>query len=209
MRKSRVLVAAAGLLLGLAGLWLRVAWLQIVQHSEYVARAERNHEQRVLVRPQRGDLLDRHGRALAHDLETYTVTAAPREMKDPRGTARELAHRLDLPAKKLEQEFTSGRAYLVVARQVEPEVGQKIADWGPPGIYLSLETRREYLLGAASRKILGRTDPDGVGVDGLELQLDPTLRGRAGWATLFRDGRGQAHDLPRGSKRAAEDGEQV
>jgi len=209
MRKSRVLVAAAGLLLGLAGLWLRVAWLQVVQHSEYVARAERNHEQRVLVRPQRGDLLDRHGRALAHDLETYAITAAPREMKDPRGTARELARRLGLPARKLEQEFTSGRAYLVVARQVEPDVGQRIADWGPPGIYLSLETQREYLLGAAAREILGRTDPDGIGVDGLELQLDPTLRGRSGWATLFRDGRGQKHALPRGSRRAAEDGQHV
>jgi len=209
MRKSRVLVAAAGLLLGLVGLWLRVAWLQIVQHADYVARAERNHEQRVLVRPQRGDLLDRHGRALAHDLETYTVAAAPREMKDPRGTARALAIALGLQQRKLESEFLSGRPYLVVARQVEPGVGQKIADGGFPGIYLSLETRREYLLGSAAREILGRTDTDDIGVDGLELQLDQTLRGRAGWTTLFRDGRGQAHALPRGSRREAEDGQQV
>src|SRR5262249_35847894 len=50
---------------------------------------------------------------------------------------------------------------------------------------------------------------DAIGVDGLELQLDPILRGHAGWTTLFRDGRGRAHDLPRGMRRDAENGEHV
>lgn len=209
MRKSRVLVAAAGLLFGLSALWLRVGWLQIVQHAYYAERAERNHEQHVLVRPDRGDLLDRHGRVLAHDLQTYTLTAAPRETPDPRGTARELARRLGLPSRKLEREFLSGRPYLVVARQVPPEVGQQIAAWNPRGIYYALETRREYLLGAAAGEILGRTDTDDIGVDGLELQLDPVLRGRPGWTTLFRDGRGRSLALPRGLKREAENGQHV
>ncbi len=209
MRKSRVLVAAAGLLFGLGALWIRVAWLQIVQHAYYAERAERNHEQRVLVRPDRGDLIDRHGRVLAHDLRTYTITAAPREASDPRGTARELARRLGLPARKLEREFLSGRPYLVVARQVPPEIGQQIAAWNPRGIYYALETRREYLLGPAAGEILGRTDTDDIGVDGLELQLDPVLRGRPGWATLFRDGRGRSLALPRGLKRDAEAGQDV
>jgi cell division protein FtsI/penicillin-binding protein 2 len=209
MRKSRVLVAAAGLLFGIVSLWARVGWISIVQHSFYTARAERNHEQRVLVRPERGDLLDRHGRTLAHDLRTYTITAAPREMKDPRGTARELSKRLGLRDHRLEREFVSGRPYVVVDRQVAPEVGQEIAAWNPRGVYFTLETRREYLLGAAAGEIMGHTDTDAIGVDGLELQLDPVLRGRSGWTTLFRDGRGQSHSLPRGLRRDAEDGQHV
>jgi cell division protein FtsI/penicillin-binding protein 2 len=209
MRKSRVLVAAAGLLFGLATLWTRVAWISLVEHGYYTARAERNHDQRVLVRPERGDLLDRHGRSLAHDLQTYTITAAPREMKDPLHTARELARRLSIPSRKLERDFQSGRPYLVVARQVPPEIGQEIASWSPRGIYYTLETRREYLLGASAGEVLGRTDTDDIGVDGIELQLDSELRGRAGWTTLFRDGRGQSHALPRGLRRDAEDGQNV
>jgi penicillin-binding protein 2 len=70
MRRSRVLVAAAGLGLGLLTLWLRVGWLQIVRHDAFARRAELNHEQRVLLKPVRGSLVDRHGRALARDLVT-------------------------------------------------------------------------------------------------------------------------------------------
>ena len=209
MRKSRVLVAAAGLLFGLFALWLRVGWLSIVQHAEYTARAERNHSQRVLVRPDRGDLLDRRGRPLAHDLQTYTLTAAPKELKDPRGTADRLAKLLGRPARKIEHELGSGRAYCVIERQLAPAVGQEIAGWNVHGLYLGLETRRDCPLGPAASEILGNTDTDDIGIDGLELQLDETLRGHPGWATLFRDGRGQTINLPRGMRRDAEDGHEV
>jgi cell division protein FtsI/penicillin-binding protein 2 len=204
-----VLVAAAGLLLALVALWLRIGWLSLVQHAYYDDRAERNQEQRVLVKPVRGDLLDRHGRQLARDLLTYSVAAAPREMKDPQGTARDLAKLLKLDPRRLEREFTARPRYLVVARNVSPEVGQKVADWSRRGLYLSTETHREYLLGAAAAELVGRTDPDNRGVEGLELALDETLGGRPGWTTLFRDGRGHTHALPRGLRRRPSDGEDV
>ncbi|MEO5618828.1 MAG: penicillin-binding protein 2 [Candidatus Eisenbacteria bacterium] len=209
MRKSRVLVVAAGLLFGLLALWLRAGWLQIVAHEHYTARAERNHQQRVLVRADRGDLLDRRGRPLAHDLQTYTLTAAPKELANPRATARAVAKRLGIPVRRLERDFLSGRPYRVVARQLSPRVGQEIAALNVHGLYLSLETRRECPLGSAAGEILGRTDPDGIGIDGLELQLDDVLRGRAGWTTLFRDGRGRSIALPKGLRREAEDGQHV
>jgi len=67
MRRSRVLVAAAGLLIGLLALWLRIGWLQVGMHGYYEGRADRNQEQRVLLRPGRGNLLDRNGRLMARD----------------------------------------------------------------------------------------------------------------------------------------------
>ena len=102
-------MAAAGLLIGFVVVWLRVGWLMIAQHDYYAARAERNQEQRVLVRPERGKLLDRYGRALARDVVSYSVSAAPREMTDPRATARDLARVLGLDAGRLEREFTKRR----------------------------------------------------------------------------------------------------
>jgi len=208
-RKSRVLVAAAGLCLGLVLLWLRCAWLQIVCHEHYAERADRIQEQRVLLEPVRGNLLDRRGRVLARDLQTYSISAAPREMKDPRATARALAAILDQPARKLERAFAERPRFLWVARRVPPEIGQRVAALRARGLYLSTETRRVYPLGPATVEMLGRTDLDNVGVEALELQFDGELRGRAGWATLFRDGRGRAHRLPRGLRRAPEDGREV
>jgi cell division protein FtsI/penicillin-binding protein 2 len=206
MRRSRVLVAAAGLLLGLALLWLRVAWLQIVEHSYYAGRAELNQEQRVLVRPVRGELLDRRGRPLARDLLTWSVSAAPREMEDPAGVARGLAAVLHRDARVLAAEFRSHPRFVWVARHQSPAIGETIAARKWRGVHLSMETRREYTLGDAACEILGRTDLDDSGVDGLELQLDEDLRGRPGWQTLFRVGRTRTVGLPRGLRRAPDDG---
>jgi stage V sporulation protein D (sporulation-specific penicillin-binding protein) len=201
-----VLVAAAGLLLGLVVLWLRVAWLQVVQHSYYVGRAELNQEQRVLIRPVRGELLDRRGRPLARDLLTWSVSAAPREMADPVVVARGLAALLHLDARRLTGEFRAHPRFVWVARHQPPEVGEAVADRKWRGVHLLVETRRDYTLGAAASEILGRTDLDDSGVDGLELQLDGDLRGRPGWSTLFRVGRNRTVGLPRGLRRAATDG---
>jgi stage V sporulation protein D (sporulation-specific penicillin-binding protein) len=209
MRRSRVLVAAAGLFFGLVLLWARIGWIQIVEHGYYSIRAEEIQEQRVLQKAERGNLLDRHGRLLARDLATYAVSAAPREMHDPSGAARELAALLKRDPRALVREFTRRPRYLKIERQVSPEVAGRIAALKERGVYLSRETGRVYPLGRASAEILGRTDVDNAGVDGLELQLDEDLRGRPGWATRFRDGRGRAHDLPRGLRRPPVDGNDV
>jgi cell division protein FtsI/penicillin-binding protein 2 len=206
MRKSRVLVAAAGLFLGLLVLWLRVGWLQVVCHDAFVARADRNQVHRVLLKPVRGDLLDRRGRPLARDLITCSISAAPGEMRDRRGTARALARLLARDARPLERAFERRPRFLWVARRVPPAIGQRIQAEGLTGVYVGNETRREYALGPAAAEILGRTDLDNSGVEGLELQFDEALRGRPGWATRFRDGLGGSYALPRGLKRQPENG---
>jgi cell division protein FtsI/penicillin-binding protein 2 len=209
MRKSRVLVAAAGLFLGLLLLWLRAGWLGVVRHDHFAQRARQHQEQRVLLKPVRGDLLDRRGRPLARDLVTYAISAAPREMKDRRAVARALARHLDRDPRALERAFRARPLYVPVARQVAPEVGQAILEDTLPGVHLAVETCREYALAAAAQEILGRTDTDNSGVEGIELQLDDALRGTPGWTTRFRDGRGRTITLPRGLERRPEDGADV
>ena len=204
-----MLVAAAGLLLGLLVLWLRVGWLQVAMHGYYEGRADRNQEQRVLLRPGRGNLLDRNGRVMARDLLTYSISAAPREMKSPRRVARRLAAILGRDARRLERDFASKPRFLWVARRVAPEIGQKIAALEMRGVYLSPETRREYPFGKAAAEILGRTNLDNVGVDGIELQLDDELRGSPGWITKLVDGRGRTHAQVNGMMRAPLDGRQA
>jgi stage V sporulation protein D (sporulation-specific penicillin-binding protein) len=209
LRKSRVLVVAAGLFLGLIGLWLRVGWLQIARHSYYTDRAERNQEHRVVVSPERGELLDRYRRPLARDLVTNSISAAPREMVSPRATARELARELDLDPRALERTFAARPRFAWVARHVPPAIGQRIASANRAGVYVSAEIQRDYPLGPAAQEVVGRTDADGDGVEGMELELDDDLRGRPGWTTRFRDGRGHSFALVRGLKRRPENGHHV
>jgi cell division protein FtsI/penicillin-binding protein 2 len=208
LRKSRVLVAAAGLFLGLALLWLRIGWLAVVRHGHYEARAELHQEQRVLVRPGRGRLLDREGRELARDRTSYGLSAVPAEMKDPRRTAARLARLLDEDARALQRRFAA-RRYVPLARGVDPATAEAVLGERPEGVHVTTETRREYVLGDAACELLGRTDVDNRGLDGLELQLDRALGGRPGWTTLFRDALGRSHSLPRGLRRRPEHGSDV
>src|SRR5262249_46170204 len=157
------------------------------RHAYYVERADLNQEQRVLLHPTRGRLLDRAGRVLARDVITYSVSGAPLEMADPRRTAQVLAAMLDEPPRRLAKAFGERPRFVWIKRRISPALAEKIAARHERGIYLSTEVQRVYPLGDAAAEILGRTDVDANGVDGLELQLDDMLRGRTGWTTQFRD----------------------
>lgn len=202
-------MAAAGLLLVFVCLWARVAWIQIALHARYVARAERNQEQRVLVPAVRGPLLDRGGRPLVRDLLTCSVSAAPREMRDPAATARDLARELRLDPARLARAFDARPNFVWVARRVDPGQGERISQWNRRGVYVSVERRREHVLGDAALEVLGRTNVDHVGIEGLELQLDEDVRGRAGWTTVRRDARGRSIGVERGLRREPLDGREA
>jgi cell division protein FtsI (penicillin-binding protein 3) len=142
VRKSRVLVAAAGLFFCLIVLWARLVWLQVVCHERFEARAERNQEQRVLLPPVRGELLDRHGRPLARDLLTCAISAAPGEMKDGAAVARDLGRVLGRDPRVLERAFARRPRFLWVARHVAPEIGDRVLALEDAGVYVSHETQR-------------------------------------------------------------------
>src|SRR5215813_14296817 len=101
MRKSRVLLTAAGLFFGLGLLWVRVAFLQTAMHEHYAARARENQQHHEKLLPHRGVLTDRRGKVLAHDLGVSEVAVYPPQLSDPAAAARALAPVLDEPPAKL------------------------------------------------------------------------------------------------------------
>jgi cell division protein FtsI/penicillin-binding protein 2 len=74
------------------------------------------------------------------------------------------------------------------------------------GVLVDDDTRRDYRLGNAASEILGRTNSDNVGADGLELQYDSELGGQSGWVTMVRAGKTRTLKLPGATGRAARDG---
>ena len=204
--RDRILVAALVATAAAGILWARLLAVQVAQHEHYAARAEQNQEGRVLLPPRRGDLVDRRGELLATDLRTYSVYAVPRLMKDRRATARSLARLLDLDARALERRFRQRPAFCWVTRMADPGIEGKLAKARLRGVFLTVESRREDPGGEAVLPVLGRVNLDGRGIEGLEYQFDAVLRGRPGWATVFRDGTGRQISLPQGSRRPAEPG---
>jgi len=207
MRKSRVLMTAAGLFLGLTCLWVRVAVLQTALHSHYAARARENQQHHLKILPRRGIITDRRGRVLAHDLGVSQVAIYPPQLTDPLAAARVLAPVTGDTPVRLAKRLRALKSYTWIARDLPPEEGQRIREARIEGVVVEDETRRFYRLGEAASEILGRTNRDNVGVDGLEYQFENLLGGRTGWVTLVPTGSSRMSlRLPGAEGRPARDG---
>ncbi|HEX4078430.1 MAG TPA: penicillin-binding protein 2 [Rhizomicrobium sp.] len=124
----------------------------------------------------RADLLDRNGLILARDLPVADVYARPHAFADRRQAALALASAVKVNAERLERAFDGPHNYVLVARQVVPDVQARLLRLGLPGLEFEPALKRYYPEGLAAVQVLGTTDPDGKGVDGLELGLDPMLK---------------------------------
>ncbi|HEY6194848.1 MAG TPA: penicillin-binding transpeptidase domain-containing protein [Candidatus Eisenbacteria bacterium] len=207
MRKSRVLLTAAGLFLGLGCLWVRVAVLQTALHRHFVDRARENQEHHEKILPHRGVITDRRGQVLAHDLGVSQVAIYPPQLADPVAAARVLAPLVHEPPAKLAKRLRGLSSYTWVARDLPPEVGQQIREARLGGVVVEDETKRFYRIGDAGSEILGRTNRDNVGVDGIEYQFENLLGGRMGWVTMVPTGSSHMSlRLPNAEGRPARDG---
>jgi cell division protein FtsI (penicillin-binding protein 3) len=126
--------------------------------------------------PARADLLDRSGVVLARDLPVADLYVRTHALADRQQAARALAAAAGVSADRLEGAFQSRHNYVLVARQLVPDVQATILRLGIPGIEFEPAAKRYYPEGFAAVQVIGTTDPDGHGVDGLELGLDPKLR---------------------------------
>lgn len=207
LRKSRVLLAAAGFLLGLVCLYARVATLQTVLHSRFAARARENQQHHEKILPKRGVITDRRGKVMAHDLGVSQVAVYPPQLTDIAAATKALAPIVKESPARLAKRLRALTSYTWIARDLPPEVGQAIREAKVAGIVVEDETRRFYRLGDAASEVLGRTNLDNVGVDGLEYQYENMLGGRTGWVTLVPTGSTHMSlKLPGAQGRPARDG---
>ena len=207
MRKSRVLLAAAGLFLGLGCLWVRVAILQTALHGHFAARARENQEHHEKLLSRRGVITDRRGKVLAHDIGVSQVAIYPPQLTDAAAAARVLAPFVHESVPKLTKRLRALHSYTWIARDLPPEVGQRIREAKVEGVVVEDETKRFYRIGEAAGEILGRTNRDNVGVDGIEYQFENLLGGRTGWVTMVPTGSStMSLLLPGAEGRPARDG---
>jgi cell division protein FtsI (penicillin-binding protein 3) len=162
----------------------RVVMLQTAdsQALREAGRAQRTSE--LVLQASRGVIFDRNGDELALSVPSTTVTANPKLVTDPAGTVAALAALLALTPEKqqtLLDAFTLKQsAFAYVARQVTDDQAAGVDALGLNGIQTVAEDRRTMPAGEVGKSVIGRTDIDGVGIAGIEKQLDELLTGTAG-----------------------------
>ena len=193
MNRRRHFVLTGLFTLALLGLVGRAGYLAVTEReflqNQGKARAIRNAE----IRAHRGVISDRNGDPMAVSTPVVSVWTDP---SVDRLDARELvlvAELLDRPVdglmKRLERSKHTQFVYL--ARRVSPAIARSLRSLEIPGIRFKHEYRRFYPSGEISAHVVGRTDIDDVGQEGIELSMDHVLRGVPGSKRVLTDRRGR------------------
>ena len=188
--RTRVLVLAAllaGAFLGLTG---RLAYLQIVRHTELVQMAERQYSRTVVLPARRGPIVDRHGAPLATSTPAESLFAQPRAVGDPVRVAARLAPILQLPERDLHAMLTSARPFVWVRRKLPPAVAEQVQALREPGLGFVPEPMRLYPNRELAAHVIGFEGADG-GLEGVERAFNTDLAGADGRAVVGRDALGR------------------
>ncbi len=192
--RSRLLLFA--LFCGFIALLGRALYLQGGVNTEFLQRQGEARYARTLDIPAtRGRVTDRNGVVLASSVPAKAVWAIPEDVEITPEQTRELARLLDLPAPELKRRLTAeDKSFVYLRRQVDAEVADKIAAMKLPGVHDSREFKRHYPEGPTSAHVIGFTNVEDRGQEGIELAHERELAGRAGSRRVIKDRLGRVVD---------------
>ena len=186
--KTKAVVAAGAVAVGLLLLVAQLVRLQIVQAGFYERQAEQQQVLHRQLSAQRGRIFDCQGRLLATSVQRWSIYADPKGVKQPEAAASALSKALGVPRDHLLREFQKESSFAWVKRQVTDVEAQRVHDLDLDGIYMEQESKRLYPQGSLAAQVIGFTDIDGRGLAGMELEMDTLLRGRPGMESVLCDG---------------------
>ena len=166
----------------------RALWLQGVSNQFLQKQGASRYERTLELPATRGKIFDRNGIVLASSLPVKAVWAIPEDvLNSPRPKLRELAQLLDLPEADLLKKLDSDRTFVYLKRQVEMDVIAKIEKLGIDGIDTRKEYKRYYPQGEVMAHIVGFTNVEDVGQEGIELAQQKNLVGKTGSRRVIKD----------------------
>ncbi|ACT14613.1 peptidoglycan glycosyltransferase FtsI [Pectobacterium carotovorum] len=182
------------ILLAMFGLMARAAYLQVINPDKLVREGDMRSLRVQEVPTARGMISDRAGRPLAVSVPVNAVWADPKEVNDRGGITldtrwKALSDALDIPLDQLATKINAnpkGR-FVYLARQVNPAIGEYVHKLKLPGINLRQESRRYYPSGQVTSHLIGFTNIDGQGIEGVEKSFDRWLTGQPGERTVRKD----------------------
>jgi len=187
--RSRVLFVM--LLAGLAALLLRAIYLQGVNNAFLQQKGDARYGRVVDIHAHRGMITDRHGEPLAVSTPVESVWASPADVEFSMNQLLNLAKIVGMTPEALKSRLTdTSREFVYIKRQLPPEQAEKVVKLGIPGVSLQREYRRYYPGGEVTSHLIGFTDVDDNGQEGIELALQAQLGGKAGSQQVIKDRRG-------------------
>lgn len=188
--RSRFIVAAIAL--GFAVLAARAAYVQVIDNAFYQRQGVVRFERTLELPASRGRITDRNGLLLASSVVAPSVWAIPEDVErnDPAVQAklRQVAKLLGMPWRELDKKLADeDKTFVWIQRQVDEPIAKQIAALDIKGLYQRKEYKRQYPEGEAAAHVVGFTNVEDRGQEGIELSFNDALGGRAGSQRVIKD----------------------
>jgi cell division protein FtsI (penicillin-binding protein 3) len=189
--RFRVVIGLLALMVG-AICW-RIIDLQVVDRDFLKGQGDARSLRHIPIPAHRGLITDRNGEPLAVSTPVTTLWANPKEMQAAKDRWPQLAAALGQNAQQLTERLTqqANKEFIYLVRGLTPEQGQHVLDLKVPGVYGLEEFRRFYPAGDVTAHMVGFTDLDDHGREGVELAYDEWLAGVPGKRQVIKDRRGR------------------
>jgi cell division protein FtsI (penicillin-binding protein 3) len=191
--RARLYIVAMVLALSSSALIVRAVDLQVVRKDFYQEQGDQRYLRDIPIPVSRGTIFDRNGEPLAVSTPVESIWANPTDVLSASDRLPELAKALGLDEEDLKQKLVqrSDKEFVYLKRHLNPDDAKAIVDLGIPGVASEREFRRYYPSGEVMAHVLGFTNIDDRGQEGLELAFDDWLAGKPGVKRVIRDLHGQ------------------
>lgn len=179
-QRRSVLVVFLVLLLGAAGLCVRLFILMIFRSEEYARRARQLHERERSIKAERGIIYDRNGVILADNKPVCTVSVIHSQMKEPERVIEVLCQVLELPEETVRKRVEKVSSIERIKSNVPKETGDYLRSFSLDGVMVDEDYKRYYPFGTLASRVIGFTGGDNQGIIGLEVKYDSLLSGIPG-----------------------------
>ena len=171
--------------------WGRIVYLGVAER-DFLQSKGKTSEKLEVIHAVRGSIIDRNGEVLAVSTPGYSISINPskthfseEELKTISGVLQ-----LDIDRLRLAIQSNKNKKFLFIKRKVAREIGDFLRTFGIEGLNYEEEYHRYYPAAETSAHVIGRTNIDGLGSEGIELTKDSLLRGRDGEKLVLRDRKG-------------------
>ena len=194
VRHAIVLLCFLG---GFVMLAMRAVYLQVFNSDFLQEQGNARHSRLVKDNSHRGMILDRNGQPLAISTPVDSVWANPSVLAEERGKWRRLAALLGISTRDIAQLLRKhdDSEFMYLKRHVPPPLAERVMALKVPGVALMREYRRYYPLGPVAGHVIGFTNVDDQGQEGVELSYNSWLRALPGTKRLLRDLQGNAVEV--------------
>lgn len=169
----------------------RLGYLQLIAGEQLQAKGAEQWQRDLPLKAKRGAILDRTGEVIVDSKDVFTIYVRPRAVTDKKEVASVLASTLALDEQKLYQKLVKATVgEITVKKNVDFETGSNIRAKNLDGVYFSVDSARSYPRSEYLAQVLGYTNADNEGQNGLEGYYDKILRGINGYSLTQTDNKG-------------------